>query len=116
MLQCDALITAGLADRVLTAIDAEYEARISTYWSVSAQLRPWCIVKPETVAEVSLALTTLTNANQGAGDWQIAVRGGGHSFWPGANNIDNGVTIDLGSLNSSTYDSDTALASLGPGM
>ncbi|KAH8197723.1 hypothetical protein TruAng_008101 [Truncatella angustata] len=112
---CDALITAGLSERVLTAIDPEYGDRISTYWSASAQLRPWCIVKPENTEEVSLALKTLTNANQGAGSWHIAVRGGGHSFWPGANNIENGVTIDLGSLNFSTYDFNTGLASLGLG-
>jgi FAD/FMN-containing dehydrogenase len=35
--------------------------------------------------------------------------------WPGANNIANGITIDLGLMNSTTYDPETGIASLQPG-
>lgn len=65
--------------------------------------------------EISTALGALQNAGNGAGDWEIAVRGGGHSVWPGINNIANGVTIDLGNFNTSWYNATTGLASVAPG-
>lgn len=59
-------------------------------------------------------LTALVGANDGAGDWHIAVRSGGHSM--GAiSNIAQGVTIDLTLLNSTTYDEATNIASIQPG-
>lgn len=59
-------------------------------------------------------MTALVNINNGAGDWHIAVRSGGHSY-PGSNNIDRGVTIDLSMMNSSSYDPGTNLAGIQPG-
>lgn len=64
---------------------------------------------------MSQTLTTLLDANSGAGDWHIAVRGGGHNQWAGSNNIQNGVTIDLGFFNQTTYNETTGLVSVGPG-
>lgn len=58
-------------------------------------------------------MTALLGADS-AGDWHIAIRSGGHNSG-GANNIDNGVTIDLVHLNEATYDKTTNLASIGPG-
>ncbi|KAL2279932.1 hypothetical protein FJTKL_13078 [Diaporthe vaccinii] len=112
---CDALIAAGLGSRVLTATDSAYKDRVESYWSASARLNPWCFVQPQNVGEVSLALTTLAAAGQGAGDWHIAIRGGGHNFFPGVNNIENGVTIDMGFFNRTTYNAESGLASVGPG-
>lgn len=59
-------------------------------------------------------MTTLLET-EAAGDWHIAIRAGGHNTG-GANNIDNGVTIDLVHLNQATYDNKTNLASIGPGL
>ncbi|KAJ0159732.1 Bifunctional solanapyrone synthase [Colletotrichum tanaceti] len=112
---CDALIDAGLGDRLVLATEEGYEARIASYWSVSAQLRPWCLVQPRDTDEVSRTLTTLLKAGSGAGDWHVAVRGGGHNHWAGTNNIANGVTIDLAHFNRTSYDPSTNLASVGPG-
>ncbi|KAF9879581.1 FAD binding domain-containing protein [Colletotrichum karsti] len=112
---CDALIAAGLGDRLVLATDEGYESRIATYWSVSARLRSWCLVQPRNTQEVSDALTALVKAGSGAGDWHIAVRGGGHNHWAGTNNIANGVTIDLAYFNQSSYNARTNLASIGPG-
>lgn len=88
-----------------------YEQRKASYWSVAAQLDPWCIVQPRSASEVSTALTTLL-ADEQCG---IAVRSGGHTGWAGANNIDDGVTIDLGNMNATTYDARTSTASILPG-
>ena len=40
---------------------------------------------------------------------------GGHMAWTGANNIEAGVTIDLGLMTTTTYNPDTKVASLQPG-
>ena len=40
---------------------------------------------------------------------------GGHMAWAGANSIEDGVTIDLGLLTTTTYHPETKTASLQPG-
>ncbi|KMU78327.1 hypothetical protein CISG_06563 [Coccidioides immitis RMSCC 3703] len=114
ILLCDALISAGLGNRILLAATDAYESRIQSWWSANGRLRPWCLVQPHTAQELSVAVMALSDSGRGAGDWHIAVRGGGHSL-PGANNIANGVTIDLGMMNHSHYDHDRQLARVGPG-
>jgi len=46
---------------------------------------------------------------------KFAVRGGGHTVWAGSNNIDDGVTVDMGLMDDVTLDKDSAVASIGPG-
>lgn len=112
---CDALVSAGLSERILLPTDSLYSERIASYWSVSSQLRPWCIFYPHTAGEISTALAVLSQAGDGAGDWHVAVRGGGHSTWAGINSVANGVNIDLGYFNTSWYNTTTGLASVVPG-
>jgi FAD/FMN-containing dehydrogenase len=45
---------------------------------------------------------------------QFAVRSGGHTPIPGANNVHDGVTIDFLYMNSTTYDANTKLATILP--
>ncbi|KAK0722622.1 hypothetical protein B0T26DRAFT_674306 [Lasiosphaeria miniovina] len=111
---CDALAAAGLGDILLSPTDSGYEPQVATWWSLNAQLRPWCLVLPRSTAEVSRALATLVAAGHGAGSWHIAVRSGGHG-WPGSNSVANGVTIDLSHLNATHYDGATNTARLQPG-
>lgn len=89
----------------------EYKQRTESYWSVAAQLTPWCIVQPRNAQEVSAALLTLLDGPQCG----IAVRSGGHTTFAGANNIDEGATIDLGNMNSTTYHPENSTASIQPG-
>lgn len=70
-------------------------------------------MQPRSASEVSLAVTTLTTANGGA--CKFAVRGGGHTVWAGANNIIDGVTVDLSLMNSTTYNEADGTASILPG-
>lgn len=63
---------------------------------------------------MSAIIRALADSGSGAGDWHIAVRSGGHSYL-GFNNIANGVTIDLGLMNRSSYDPVQDLASVEPG-
>jgi FAD/FMN-containing dehydrogenase len=108
--QCGALIAAGLRDQLLLPGDARYEARINSYWSASARQHPACIVEPQTAKDVATAVRAIA----GVGVGNFAVRSGGHSHWAGGSNVENGVTVDLGNFNKTTYDPATKLASLGP--
>ncbi|KAI0134335.1 hypothetical protein BJ170DRAFT_716808 [Xylariales sp. AK1849] len=87
---------------------------IASWWAENARLRPYRLVLPQNSAVVSTALTALVTANDGAGDWHIAVRSGGHSLI-GSNNIVHGVTIDLSMMNSSSYDYQASVAKIEPG-
>ncbi|KAK8084280.1 hypothetical protein PG997_005551 [Apiospora hydei] len=89
---CDALINAGLS-----------HARA-----------PWCFVLPSSTAEVSRVLTAIRSAGDGAGDWHVAIRSGGHGTRR-SNSLEQGVVVDLARLNATTYDAATKIASVGPG-
>lgn len=108
--QAQPLIGVGLESRILLPTDAEYAARIGSYWCNNAKLKPACILQPRSASEVSKAIKALAQARQ-----VFAVRAGGHMNWAGSNSIDGGVTIDLGLLSSTQYDAHTQTARLGPG-
>lgn len=64
---------------------------MSTYWSLSAALDPWCVAQPEETKDVSSVVKTLA-----ANDCPFGIRGGGHGFFALSNSVADGVTIDLG--------------------
>ncbi|KAI1501432.1 FAD-binding domain-containing protein, partial [Biscogniauxia marginata] len=105
------LKTAGLGDVLYVPGEKPYHERIDSYWSLTPRLKPWAIVQPRTTEEVSRVLKTLV-AITGC---KFAIRSGGHMCFPGANNIEAGVTIDLGLLRTTTYNPVTKIASLQPG-
>ncbi|KAL2842918.1 hypothetical protein BJY01DRAFT_235845 [Aspergillus pseudoustus] len=102
---------AGLDEVLYLPGSDTYYARISSHWSASAQLHPWAIVQPRNTHEVAKAVKALVEAQ----DVKFAVRSGGHMHWAGAAGIVNGVTIDLGLMNTTTYDAETKVVSLQPG-
>lgn len=102
---------AGLADILVTPFSELYASRIDSYWSLTAKLQPWALVLPRTPDEVAATVRALVSVP----GLQFAVRSGGHMQNAGSNNIAEGVTIDLGHLNSVTYHEDTKIASLQPG-
>ncbi|KAH6652289.1 6-hydroxy-D-nicotine oxidase [Truncatella angustata] len=106
---CDVLAAAGL--KILRPETGEYFARDTSYFSVSAQLSPYCIVQPTSADQVSLAITTLKTAT--TCNW--AIRGGGHMTWAGASDIHEGVTLDLGLMNHTEYVSEDRIAKIGAG-
>lgn len=90
-----------------------YNESLSSYWSgQEADLYPECIVKPSTecfgaVSDI-LELLSVSSCN-------FAVRGGGHTPWTGAANIDAGITIDLSLLTSVTVSADRTRTTIGAG-
>ncbi|KAL4740259.1 hypothetical protein BDV11DRAFT_169303 [Aspergillus similis] len=105
------LHAAGLSDILYLPSSDVYSARVESYWSLTAQLKPWAIVRPRNTEEVSRTVKAIVAVP----DVKFAVRSGGHMQWPGANNIANGITVDLGLMNCTTYDPETGIASLQPG-
>lgn len=95
-------------------MDVAYELEIQSWWNEKSRLRPYCLVLPQSTEEVSRALAVLVEVGDSAGDWNIAVRSGGHGL-PGFSNIEAGVTIDFSKMNESSYDAETNLASIQPG-
>lgn len=64
---------------------------MSSYWSASAALEPWCVAQPAAAEDVSTILTILI-----ANNCSFGVRGGGHGSFNGSNSVADGVTIDFG--------------------
>jgi hypothetical protein len=104
---CTALLGDDLKQFVFYPTDAEYAESLATYYSGSVSaIKPSCIFRPDTPNRVALAVSALTRA--GGNDWAVAVRGGGHAFFPAANNVNKGVVIDLSKMNSIQFTPCTA--------
>ncbi|KAL9619576.1 MAG: hypothetical protein Q9160_005852 [Pyrenula sp. 1 TL-2023] len=99
-----------LQNKILLPNDEEYKERQESFWSLYSKLEPACIVRPASTDEVSTIVKTLVAAGQ-----QFAVRSGGHMQWTGANNIQDGVTIDFQLMNWVKFDEATDTVDLGPG-
>lgn len=112
--KCDALISANLSHVLHLASSPLYPTLVEGSWTKNIQRSPYCFITPSTTAEVSRALVALVSAGNGAGDWHIAVRSGGHGS-DNQNSITDGVVIDLSRLNATVYDEATKVASIGTG-
>ncbi|KAK8209488.1 FAD binding domain-containing protein [Phyllosticta capitalensis] len=111
---CDALKAAGLQDITHYPNAAAYAARQEAYYNPLARLKPACIIQPNRAEEVSTIVKTLVQANK-TQPCQFAIRAGGQTIREGAANIDGGVTIDLGFMNSTTYFAENKTAAVQPG-
>ncbi|KAL8824244.1 MAG: hypothetical protein Q9191_005192 [Dirinaria sp. TL-2023a] len=96
---CSILAT-ELPGKVSFPNQAAYETSKNSYFFQQARLSPECIVSPSRTAEVALIIKTLNALrSQNVSSPTVAVRGGGHTPFSGAANVDNGVTIDLSHIN-----------------
>ena len=110
-MDCDALANA-LPGRVHTPGSLEYETIDRSYFAAfENELSPACIVQPQSSAEVSTVIKTIASRALG----YLAIRGGGHTPWAGAANINNGVTLDLQALTGVRVDPNTGIASVASG-
>lgn len=93
-----------------------YASSLASYFSLQqSEVTPRCLFVPETSQDVSLALGALTSASTAHHSCDFAVRSGGFSYYAGASNIADGVTIDLRQLSHIDLRSDHSLVSVGPG-
>ncbi|SMQ49420.1 unnamed protein product [Zymoseptoria tritici ST99CH_3D7] len=109
-----------LPGRIFYSESSTFNQSLSSYYSNTAgELRPSCILRPQSTDDVATAVRLLSSqlsaSEQDVGDCRFAVRGGGHTAWKGSNNIEGGVTIDLGSLNDISLSSDHSVVTFGGG-
>lgn len=98
-------------DKVLSSGSSAYDAFTGAYWSTqTAEVNPYCVFKPAKAVEVStvVLLSRLTQC-------PFAVKGGGHTGYPGASSIEGGITVSLESMNEITLSKDKKTAAIGPG-
>lgn len=91
---------------------AVYAATESAYWSSQeCKLTPGCIAKPGSSEDVASIIATIANQES----CPFAIKSQGHAPAAGFANIDNGITIDLTSLNTITTNEDASIAHVGTG-
>ncbi|KAK0747391.1 hypothetical protein B0T21DRAFT_379454 [Apiosordaria backusii] len=109
---CDSLIAVLGVQKVLLPGSSGYNTSLSSYFTPQASsVHPLCFVTPQTVADVSTVVTSLTKRSP----CKFAVRSGGHMWFPGASNEPAGVTVDLRALNSVNLSPNHASVSVGVG-
>jgi len=64
---------------------------------------------------VSKAIYVLSLFSATSSPCNFAIRGAGHTPYAGAANIESGVTIDMGKMNTVTVNAAKTVASIGPG-
>lgn len=89
------------------------------YTSNERELTPSCVFRPTDTAQVSQFVKFVGQYGQrdksGAYQPLFAVRGGGHTLWSGAANMDGGITVDMRGMSSLTVSPDHKMVSLGAG-
>jgi hypothetical protein len=111
-IQCSALSKA-LPNEVFspdTPNNATYTLLNNARWSQTTILAPGCVFQPASADHISQGIKVLV-----AGSCRFAIKAGGHNPIPGANNINGGVSIDLGLLNQTALSTDRSFVSLGAG-
>ena len=68
------------------------------------------MVLPQSTEELSTAIRSI-----GEAECPFGIRGGGHGTHALSNSLEEGITIDMGFFNETTYDQETKIVSLGPG-
>ncbi|KAL8943619.1 MAG: hypothetical protein Q9211_000923, partial [Gyalolechia sp. 1 TL-2023] len=117
------LLNSQLPERISFPGDPTYNlSRTSYYSGFERALAPGCIFRPENAPEVSQFIKLVTAnsqngnyGNPGQSTPQFAVRGGGHTLFSGAANIDGRVTVDLRAIKSLELSQDLKMASIGGG-
>lgn len=68
------------------------------------------MVMPESTKDVQATVKILTK-NQ----CPFGIKAGAHSAWKGSNGIAEGITVDLGHMNSTSFNPNTGIVSIQPG-
>lgn len=103
-----AVLSVALPGLVYMPGTEEYIDSTGTYFAAfENELKPLCVLQPRSAHEVAKAIkylsTTPTNVH-------IAIRGGGHTPWAGAANIEKGISLDLRKLKGIALNADKTMA------
>jgi FAD/FMN-containing dehydrogenase len=92
-------------------LDLRYISSREGYWNALQSIyQPSCIIYPTSAQDVSIALQAIR-----VSDSRFAVKAGGHNTNNFFSSVDNGVLIDLSSLDAKSYDPSSTLAIYEPG-
>ena len=96
--------------------DAAYSPTIGSFFSArNFDLHPSCVALPKSAHDVSKAVQVLSlGANVWSDQCQFGIRGGGHTPFKGAANIDGGIVIDTSNLPSSGLSPDHETITVSP--
>ncbi|KAF6806399.1 FAD binding domain-containing protein [Colletotrichum sojae] len=100
----------SLRDKILVPDTERYDARLRSYYSGNAAQTAWCMVLPTSTEGVSRIVKIISRHQ-----CPFGIRSGAHSAWKGSNGVEDGITVDFGHLNTTTYDEKTGIASIQPG-
>lgn len=110
ILDCAALSVA-LPGLVFMPGIPEYANSTGTFFAAFENERKLhCILQPRSAQEVAKAIKYLGDTLNNV---QIAIRGGGHTLWAGAANIENGTNLVLSKLKGITLNSNKTIVSIG---
>ena len=108
-------LSAAFPGKVFFPDSPEYNNSIVSYWAAfEKELSPSCIIMPTSAEDVSNVIKVVSEPAL-KGHFQLAIRGGGHTAWAGAANIDMGITLDLRYLTGINVDGETKICSIGAG-
>jgi FAD/FMN-containing dehydrogenase len=107
-----ALLQADLPGKVFYIGSPQYTNSSSSYFtSFENELQPACIARPSNSKDIATIVKTIGFTSH----VKLAIRGGGHTTWPGAANVDFGVTIDMQGINGVLYENKTKIVKIGAG-
>ncbi|KAJ2983270.1 hypothetical protein NQ176_g812 [Zarea fungicola] len=112
---CCADLQQALGTQVSFPDQFQYQLTESSYNALQeADLKPTCILRPNTANDVARAVSILSTPKVYR-KCHFAIKGGGHNAGIGFANINDGVTIDMASLSSVSLSSDQTVALVGAG-
>ena len=101
----------GIGATILTRNSTAFSPRNKSYFTVfNDDITPSSIACPESANQVAQLIRAADRCNA-----EIAIRGGGHTPWKGAANIDNRLVIDLRNLTTVNVDIEKSIVSIGAG-
>ncbi len=114
--QCSILRSSLGEDKVSEPNTTLYaQCQNSYYAQQERELSPTCVVWPADSSDVALVVETVSRLNLSGSQTKLAIRGGGHSPNPGSANINDGITMDMRSMNTVAVSSDRSIVSIGAG-
>ncbi|KAH8595898.1 hypothetical protein B0O99DRAFT_594194 [Bisporella sp. PMI_857] len=101
--------------KVLLPGSEEYRTSNSSYFTAFGnEIQPSYIAKPTSVKEVSELIQAL-HPLLARGEFQIAIRGGGHTPYGSSANIESGVTVDIRGLKGISLSEDKSVVEIAAG-
>ncbi|EME77450.1 uncharacterized protein MYCFIDRAFT_146303 [Pseudocercospora fijiensis CIRAD86] len=113
--QCCRQLSSTFPNQVISPNNASSYIHYTNRWTENARLEPTCIFLPNDARDIATAIKIFHPHNNGRGICPFAVKSGGHMPHPGANSIENGIVIDLSSINEVTIAKDRSYVTLGSG-